>query len=156
MDEDRAFLKQAREAQLEREREQAAKAKIRELAEKRHHPRDPRARSVVAALFSDAFLGDAIELGRRDDLIVIEDGRERRLPPGEFRKMRVLEPEDIVVVYAVGLTIEQGGPLGLHEPDRGLSTIADVPASLGRLRRNQLIEVERDGARGASGGGSEH
>ena len=59
--------------------------------------------------------------------------------------MRILEPEDLVVLYPVGLTIEQGGLLRLHEPDRGLSTIADVPASLGRLRRNQLVEAERDG-----------
>jgi hypothetical protein len=50
-----------------------------------------------------------------------------------------------VVLYAVGLTIEQGGLLRLSEPDRGLSTISDVPASLRRLRRNQLVEAERDG-----------
>jgi hypothetical protein len=40
--------------------------------------------------------------------------------------MRILEPEDLFVLYGVGLTIEQGGLLRLHEPDRGLSTIADV------------------------------
>jgi hypothetical protein len=97
------------------------------------------------ALFSDSFLGDAIELRLRDNLIVIDDGRERRLPPGEFMRIHILEPEDLVVLYIVGLTIEHGGLLRLHEPDRGLSTVADVPASLRRLRRNQLVEAERDG-----------
>jgi hypothetical protein len=56
-----------------------------------------------------------------------------------------LEAEDVVVLYAVALTIEQGGLLRLSEPDRGLSRISDVPASLARLRRNQLIASERDG-----------
>jgi len=66
-------------------------------------------------------------------------------PPGEFRRTRILELEDVVVLYAVALTIERGGLLRLSEPDRRLSRISDVVASLGRLRRNQLIEAERDG-----------
>jgi hypothetical protein len=63
----------------------------------------------------------------------------------EAARALLQETEDVVVLYAVGLTTEQGGLLRLHEPDRGLSTISDVPASLGRLRRNQLIEAECDG-----------
>jgi hypothetical protein len=53
--------------------------------------------------------------------------------------------EDVAVLFIVSGTIERGGLLRLSEPDCGLSTIADLPASLVRLRRNQLIEAERDG-----------
>ena len=80
----------------------------------------------------------------RDNVVVIDDGRERRLPPGEFRRVRIVEPEDVVVLYAVSLAIAEGGLFRLHEPDR-LGDISDVPAALRRLRRNQLISAERDG-----------
>jgi hypothetical protein len=49
------------------------------------------------------------------------------------------------VPFAVSLAIEQGGLLRLSQPDRGLSTISDVPGPLARLRRNQLIIADRDG-----------
>lgn len=80
----------------------------------------------------------------RDNVLLTEDGRETHIQPGEFVKVRVVEPEDVVVLYVVALTIEQGGLLRLHEPDR-LGDISDVPASLRRLRGNGLIEAERDG-----------
>jgi hypothetical protein len=154
-DEDRAFLHDLHEKKMERDREREAQAKIRSLAEKRKHPGDSRARSVAGALFSDGFLADAIELRLRDNLVVIDDGRERRLPAGEFRRVRILEPEDVVTLYVFGLTLEQGGLLRLHEPDRGLSTISDIPAALARLRRNQLSRLSATGTRGASGGEGE-
>ena len=60
--------------------------------------------------------------------------------------VRVLEAEDVAVLFVVSLAIADGGLLGLSEPDRGLRTVSsDVAVSLGRLRRNQLIEAERDG-----------
>jgi hypothetical protein len=127
-----------------REREQEAKRRIAALAEKRKHPPGARARSVAAALFSDPWLADAIVQRLRDDLIVVEDGHERRLSPGEFMNVRIVDPEDIVVLYVVSLAIADGGLFRLHEPDR-LGDISDVPASLGRIRRNGLIEAERDG-----------
>jgi hypothetical protein len=78
-------------------------------------------------------------------VLLLEDGRGRHIQPGQFVNVRVLEAEDVVVLYAVALTIETGGLLRLSEPDRGLSRISDVPASLGRLRRNALVTAERDG-----------
>ena len=143
-DEDRAFLHDLHVKRLERDREREAQAKIRQLAEKRKHPPDPRARTIAAALFSDPWLADAIELRLRDDILLTEDGRERHIPHGEFVKVRVIEPEDLAVLFAVGLAIEQGGLFRAADPDRGLS-ISDVPASLARLRRNQVIEASRDG-----------
>jgi hypothetical protein len=93
---------------------------------------------------SGSFLADAIELRVRDDIVVIENGRERRIPPGEFVNVRVIELEDVAVLYAVTLTIEGGGLLRPHEPDRGLA-MSNLPVSLNRLRRNGLIEAARDG-----------
>jgi hypothetical protein len=145
-DEDKQkFLAELAEAQLSNQREREVRRRIADPSEKRRHPPDPRARSVAAALFSDPFLADAVELRLRDDLIVIEDGRERRLPQGKFMKVRVLEPEDLVVLFAVGLTIEAGKLLRLNEPDRGLGTLSNVPASLARLQRNGLVTAERNG-----------
>jgi hypothetical protein len=58
---------------------------------------------------------------------------------------RVLELEDVACPFVVGVTIEAGGVLRLTSPDRGLSTLSNVPASLARLQRNGLIEAERNG-----------
>ena len=98
--------------------------------------------AFAAALFSDPWLADATEGRLRDDLIVA-DVRRASLRAGGVHAHAHPWTQDMVVLY--GVTIEQGGLLRLHEPDRGLSTIADVPASLKRLRRSQLVEAERDG-----------
>jgi hypothetical protein len=87
-DDDRAFLHDLHEKMVESDREREAKAKIRQLAEKRRHPPDARARSVAAALFSDGFLADAIELRLRDNILLLEDGRGRHVGPGQFARWR--------------------------------------------------------------------
>jgi hypothetical protein len=143
--EDDAFHAKLREEIAARDRERQARKKVAQLAEKRRQPPDPRARSVAAALFSDPWLASAVEKRLRDNVIVIEDGKERHVLSGEFMRVRILEPEDIVVLYTVALVIEEGGFLRLGEPDRGLSTLSNVPASLARLQRNSLIEAERNG-----------
>ena len=94
----------------------------------------------------DEHLADALELRLRDNVLLLEDGRGRHVQPGQAARVRVLEAEDVAVLYIVSVTIEQGGLLRLSEPDRGLKNVADVQASLSRLRRNGLIEFETDGA----------
>jgi hypothetical protein len=94
----------------------------------------------------DEHLADALELRLRDNVLLLEDGRGRHVQPGQFVMVRGLEEAEASSFSTPSpLTIEQGGLLRLGEPDRGLRTISDVPASLARLRRNQLIEAERDG-----------
>ena len=63
----------------------------------------------------------------RDNLVVIDDGRERLLPAGEFRKVRVLEPEDVAVLLAVGVAIERGGLFRAADPDRGSASRTSRP-----------------------------
>jgi hypothetical protein len=90
-DADRDFLHDLHEKGMERDRSREARRRIAEIGEKRRHPPDARARSVVAALFSDSWLADADELRLRDDILLTEDGRERHIPPGEFVKVRIVE-----------------------------------------------------------------
>jgi hypothetical protein len=71
-----------REAALEREHEQDAKRRAADIAEKRRHPPDARAPSVAAAVISDGFVADALELRLRDNIVGFEDGRERLFPEG--------------------------------------------------------------------------
>jgi hypothetical protein len=59
---------------------------------------------------------------------------------------RIIELEDVAVLFVVSLAISDGGLLPLHDPDRGLSTISNVPGSLARLRQNALVDAERDSA----------
>jgi len=94
---------------------------------------------------SSRFLADALERRLRNDILVVEEGRERRVPKGAFVNARVLEAKDVAVLYLAAVTIEDGGLLRTHEPDRGLSTLADVPGSLRNLRVNGLLDVTRDG-----------
>jgi hypothetical protein len=81
----------------------------------------------------------------RDHVIVVENGKERSLPRGEFVNTRVLELEDVAALFVVGVSIEAGGLLRASEPDRGLSTLSNVGGSLSRLQRAGLIEAQRDG-----------
>jgi hypothetical protein len=106
----------------------------------------PRARSVFAAVVSDGFLADALALRLRDNIVLLEDGRERLFAKGEFATARIIELEDVAVLFVVSLAIADGGLLRLHEPDRGLRDLSSVQGALSRLRRNGLVEVARDGA----------
>lgn len=67
------------------------------------------------------------------------------MPKGAFVNTRVLDAKDVVVLYLAAITIEDEGLLRPHDPDRGLSTLADVPGSLRNLRVNGLLDVTRDG-----------
>jgi hypothetical protein len=46
-------------------------------------PPDATARCVLAALVSDPFLAEVITKRMRDRVIVVENGKERRIPRGE-------------------------------------------------------------------------
>jgi hypothetical protein len=126
--------------------ERQARKNLAELADKRRHPPHPRGRSVAAALSSDPWLADVITRRLRDNIVVIEDGK-RHVPKGEFMLLRPVELEDVGVLFVVSVAIADGGGLlRFHTPDRGLKNVADVQAWLSRLRRNGLIEFQRDGA----------
>ena len=139
------FLDGLHASMREQQKQRDAKREIAKISERRKHPPDPRASSVLAAVMSSRFLADALERRLRDDILVVEEGRERRVPKGAFVNARVLDAKDVAVLYVAAVTIEDGGLLRTHEPDLGLSTIADVPGSLRNLRVNGLLDVTRDG-----------
>jgi hypothetical protein len=61
---------------------------------------------------------------------------------------RVLEAEDVAVLYLAALAIEEGGSFSARTPaDRGLHTLGDVAVSLRRLRMNNLLTVQREAER---------
>jgi hypothetical protein len=144
----RRRVRQMHEGYAEEARKRETKGKLRKLADRRKHPPDPRASSVVAAVLTSDFLKDALERKLRSGITWIEDGVPRELPDGEHVTCRVLEAQDVGVLYLAGLAIEEGGLFSASTPaDRGLLTLGDVPGSLRRLRMNNLLTVQREGDR---------
>ena len=132
----------------EQEHEREAKSKLRKLADRRKHPPDPRAASVLAAVVSSDFLKDALERKLRSGIRVLEDGVVRELADDQYMAVRVFEASDVAVIYLSALAIEEGGLLSASEPaDRGLLTLENVAESLSRLSRNGILTVKREGQR---------
>jgi hypothetical protein len=117
----------------------------RKLADRRKHPPDPRASLVLTAVISSDFLAEALELKLRSGIRLVTDGSVRDLPDDEYVSLRLLEPEDVSVLYLGGLSIEQGGLLAAGEPaNRGLHELRDVADSLRRLGWTGILTVKRE------------
>jgi hypothetical protein len=141
-------MREMRENMLEDQHQRETKGKLRTLADRRKHPPDPKASSVLAAVLTSDFLKEALERKLRSGIVWIEDGVSRELPDGEHVTCRVLEAQDVGVLYLAGLAIEEGGLFSASTPaDRGLHSLGDVPGSLRRLRMNNLLTVRREGDR---------
>jgi hypothetical protein len=79
---------------------------------------------------------------------VVEDGMVRELADDQFMVVRVLEAEDVSVLYLAAISIQEAGLLSASTPaDRGLHSLGDVAGSLRRLRMNNLLTVQREGDR---------
>jgi hypothetical protein len=132
---DRSFFRRKRkEASIAR-----ARNEIR--AEAR---RDPRARSVTAALFSDPWLADALTERLRDDIRIVDQrGGERHLPKGTFTKLRLLQPQDLAVLALAAFAIEYDK--GVLDGSRGLFELDNFGSSLQRLRMAGLMNSAETG-----------
>jgi hypothetical protein len=141
-------MRERHEAMRAQEHERETKGKLRKLADRRKHPPDPRATSVLAAVLTSDFVKDALERKLRSGIVWIEDGRPRELADDEYMTVRVFEAQDVAVLYLAALAIEEGGMLSPSTPaDRGLHSLGDAAGSLGRLRMNKILTVQREGDR---------
>jgi len=141
-------MRERHEVMREQERQRETKGKLRKLADRRKHPPDPKAASVLAAVVSSDFLKDALERKLRSGIRVLEDGVVRELADDKYMAVRVFEATDVTVIYLSALAIEEGGLLSPSEPaDRGLLTLTDVAESLSRLSRNGILTVKHEGER---------
>ena len=128
---ERKGLRERHEALLAEQHERETKSKLRKLADRRKHPGDPRAASVLAAVISSDFLKDALERKLRSGIRVREDGVVRELADDQYMSVRILEASDVAVIYLSALAMKEGGLLAASEPaDRGLITLEDIPESL--------------------------
>lgn len=140
------FSAKLREASLAREREQEAKRRIAEIGEKRKHPPDPRARSVAAAVLSDATLYELLTRRLREIEGVDELGK--RIMSAE----PVFEYEDIgVLAVALALLSERNPVLISTSHVEGswpawseLPPIPKLLERIGHLARNGWLAVSSD------------
>lgn len=129
----------------EQERNREAKGELAKLKDRRKHPPDPKASSVLAAVLTSDFVKDAVERKLRAGIVWMEDGRSRQLADAEYMTVRVFEPQDVAVLYLAALAIEEGGMLSPSTPaDRGLHSLGDAAGSRGRLRMNKILTVKRE------------
>jgi len=84
----------------------------------------------------------------RSGIRVYGDSGERILPDDEYITTRILEAQDVAVLFLAAKAIEEGGLFSASTPaDRGLNTLTDVAGSLSRLRRNDVLTVKGEGER---------
>jgi hypothetical protein len=130
------------------EHERETRSKLARLKDRRKHPPDPRAASVFAALVSSPWLAEALERKLRSGIRVYGDGGEQMLRDDEYITSRILEAQDVAVLFLASKAIEEGGLFSASTPaDRGLNTLGDVAGSLSRLRRNDVLTVRREAER---------
>jgi hypothetical protein len=147
-EEERKGMRELHEGMAEQTRKREQKSKLHKLSDRRRHPRDPRASSVLAAVVSSDFLAEALELKLRSNIRLVTDGVVRDLADDEYVSLRLLQPGDVVVLYLAALSIEQGGLLAAGEPaNRGLHELHDVADSLRRLGWTGILAVRRESDR---------
>jgi hypothetical protein len=132
----------------EQTRKRETQTKLARIKDRRKHPPDPRASSVLAAVVGSDFVAEALELKLRSGIRLVTDGVVRDLADDEYLSLRLLQPRDITVLYLAALSIEQGGLLAAGEPaNRGLHELHDVGGSLQRLGWTGLLAVRREADR---------
>jgi hypothetical protein len=147
-EEERKGMRELHEGMAEQARKREQKSKLHKLADRRRHPPDPKAASVLAAVLTSDFVKDALERGLRSGITWIEDGVPRELGDDQYVTCRVFEAQDVAVLYLAALAIEEGGLFSASTPaDRGLHTLGDAAGSLGRLRMNKILTVTSEGER---------
>ena len=141
-------MRKTHEAMREQERKRETQSKLASLKDRRKHPPDPKASSVLAAVLTSDFVKDALARKLRSGITWIEDGVPRELGDDQFITCRVFEAQDVAVLYLAALAIEEGGLFSASTPaDRGLHSLGDAAGSLGRLRMNKILTVQREGDR---------
>jgi hypothetical protein len=147
-EEEREGMRELREGMAEQKHARETKSKLHKLSDRRRHPRDPKATSVLAAVVSSDFLKDALERKLRSGIRVLEDGVVRELADDQYMTARVFEAQDVAVIYLAAISIEEGGLFAAGEPaDRGLMSLGNVANSLWRLSHNGLLTVKQEGER---------
>jgi len=138
-------MRERHEAMLAQQHERETKSKLAKLKDRRKHPPDPKAASVLAAVMSSDFVKDALELRLRAGVRLVTEDGVRDLADDQYVSVRVLEPVDVSVLYLAALSIEEGGMLAAGEPaNRGLHELRDVAESLKRLGWAKLLVVKRE------------
>jgi hypothetical protein len=144
-DSEKKGMRERHEAMHAQQHERETKSKLRKLADRRRHPPDPRAASVLAAVMSSPWLADALELRLRSGVRLVTDDGVRDLADDEYVATRVLELRDVAVLFVAALAIEQGGLLAASEPaNRGLHELGNAADSLKRLSWAKLLIVKRE------------
>ena len=143
--ENKRFLAELREASQEREKERAAKAKVRELGEKRRSKPDARAASIAAAVLSDSTLYELLTRRLRETDAVDETGK--RVMSAE----PVFEVEDVAVLAVVLDLLNQRNPVVIGANHGGTwprwSDLPPIPGLLERvshLARNGWLAVSSE------------
>jgi hypothetical protein len=130
------------------EHDRETRSRLARLKDKRRHPPDPKAASVLAALVASDWLAEALERKLRCGIRVFDDSGEHVLRDDEYVTTRILEAQDVAVLFLASKAIEEGGLFSASTPaDRGLNTLGDVAGSLSRLRRNDVLTVKREADR---------
>ena len=78
-------MRERHEAMLAQQHQRETRGKLRKLADRRKHPPDPRASSVLAALVSSDWLAEALERKLRSGIRVYGESGERILPDDEYK-----------------------------------------------------------------------
>jgi hypothetical protein len=142
---EKQMAREHREIAIAKQHERETQSKLARIKDRRKHPPDPRASSVLAAVVSSDFLAEALELKLRSGIRLVTDGSVRELADDEYVSLRLLQPGDVVVLYLAALSIEQGGLLAAGEPaNRGLHELRDVSDSLRRLGWTGILTVKRE------------
>jgi hypothetical protein len=127
-------------------------AEVREvLAEyRRAERRLPQAESILAAVFGDPELYDLLRPRPRENVAGWDEfGRPTPARKGEFATARILEPDDIGVLFVLlGLIVESGGEIAIADvgatarlPDRGLPHVCNLGERLSHLRGNGYLDL---------------
>jgi hypothetical protein len=141
-DEDREFARGLHENLRTQEKERKAKAKLKELEEKRRHPADPRSSSITACVLADSEL--------------LFDGLKKKLHDtgnGEFTADRLFEHEDIAVAYTLLHLLEERSEIVILNfssfgsfPGGELPHIDKLPERLRHLRANGIFDLKIEGS----------
>jgi hypothetical protein len=121
------------------------------LAEyRRDESRLPQAESILAAVFGDPELYDLLRPRPRENVGGWDEfGRPTPARKGEFATARILEPDDIGVLFVLlGLIVESGGEIAIADvgatarlPDRGLPHVCNLGERLSHLRGNGYLDL---------------
>jgi hypothetical protein len=143
------FHEEMRAARLEQEREREAKAKIAEIADKRKHPADPRAASILAAVMSSGELYEALTRRWREVDGVDETGKRITAMSVE----PVLDVLDVGLLGTVMHLLSQRNPVIISANHGGtwpawsdLPRFADLLERIGHLAANQWLTITADGS----------